>query len=144
VEEKMKDVTATWSLNTRLLSFAGALIIFAYSAPNVRAEGLSNETSEEGPTIEQLLSRVSGDATWQDLTPNLRADFEKHASLIFAQDRQLWGLSGLQQKEYLLLSAPTPAMTENVDRILSISMLLNYPAGSRWRATLKTLSSSAY
>lgn len=125
----MKAITATWPPNTRLLSFAGALIILAYSAPNVRAEGLSNETSKEGPTIEQLLSRVSDDATWQDLTPNLRADFEKRGSSLIAQDRRSWGLSGLQLKEDLLLSAPTPAMTENVDRILSVAYASELPGG---------------
>ena len=108
-------------MNARLLSFAGAFIVLASS--NVHGEGLSNETSKEAPTIEQLLSRVPDGATWQDLSPDLRADFQKRASSLLVQDRQSWGLSGLQQKEDLLFSAPTPAMTENIDRFVRSTSL---------------------
>ena len=116
-------------MDARLLSFAGAVIALAYFTPNVHGEGLSNENSEESPTIEQLLSRVSDGPTWQDLTPNLRAAFEKRASSLLARDRQSWGLAGLQQKENLLFSAPTPAMTENIDRILSVTYASELPGG---------------
>jgi hypothetical protein len=116
-------------MEARLTWFAGALIVFAFLAPNVRGEGLSNERFKEAPAIEQLLSRVPDGAAWQDLTPDLRADFEKRASSLLAQDRQSWGLSGLQKKEDLLFSAPTPAMTENIDRILSISYASELPGG---------------
>jgi hypothetical protein len=116
-------------LDARLLSFAGALIVLACTAPNVRSEGLSNEPSKEDPTIEQLLSRVPSGATWQDLAPDLRADFEKRASSLLVRDRQSWGLSGLQQKENLLFSAPTPAMAENIDRILSVTYASELPGG---------------
>jgi hypothetical protein len=116
-------------VNTRLLSVAGALIVLAYTAPNVHGEDLSNETSKEPPTIEQLLSRVPDGATWQDLTPDLRADLEKRASSLLARDRKSWGLSGLQEKENLLFSVPTPAMAANVDRILSITYASELPGG---------------
>ena len=112
---------------TSFFSFAGALIILAYTAPSAHGEGLSNETSKENPTIEQLLSRVPNGATWQDLAPDLRADSEKHASSLLIRDRQSWGLSGLQQKENLLFSAL--AMAENIDRILSITYASELPGG---------------
>jgi hypothetical protein len=101
-------------VNARVLSLAGTLIVLANIAA-AHGEGLSNETSKEAPTIEQLLSRVPDGATWQDLAPDLRADFEKRASSLLVRDRQSWGQSGLQQKENLLFSAATPAMTENID-----------------------------
>lgn len=113
----------------RLSSFAGALIVLACSVPNAHGEGPPNEPSEEAPTIELLLSRVPDGAAWQDLTLDLRADFEKRASSLLGLDRQSWGPSGLQQKENLLLSAPTPAMVENVDRILSITFASELPGG---------------
>src|SRR5207244_632476 len=81
------------------------------------------------PTIEQLLSGVHDGATWQDLSPDLEADFEKRASSLLVRDRQSWGLSGLQQKENLLFSAPTRAMTENIDRVLSIAYASELPSG---------------
>jgi hypothetical protein len=116
-------------MSARRLSFAGALIVLACSAPNLHGQGRSNETSTEAPTIELLLSRVPDGATWQDLTPDLRADLAKRASSRLVRDRQSWGLSGLQQKEDLLLSAPTPAMTENIDRILSVTYASELPGG---------------
>src|ERR1700730_4687374 len=116
-------------IDARILSFAGALTVLAYTAPNVHGEGLSNKTSKEAPTIEQLLSRVRDGATWQDLAPYLRADFETRASSLLVSDRQSWGLSGLQQKENLLFSAPTPAITENIDRILSVTYASELPGG---------------
>jgi hypothetical protein len=42
---------------------------------------------------------------------------------------QAWGQSGLQQKADLLFSAPTPAMTENIDRILSVTYASELPGG---------------
>jgi hypothetical protein len=116
-------------VDTRLLSFVGALIVFAYTVPYVRGEGLSKETSKENPPIEQLLSRVPDGATWQDLPADLRADFQERASSLLVRDREAWGLSGLQQKEDLLLSAPTPAMTENIDRVLSVTFASELPGG---------------
>ena len=112
-------------------SFSGhaeALTLLADAAPDLR-EVSSNDASKEGPTIEQLLSRVPDGATWQDLPADLRADFEKRASLILDRDRQLWGLSGLQEKENLLFSTPTPAMAENIDRILSVTYAPELPGG---------------
>jgi hypothetical protein len=116
-------------IDTRLLSFVGALIILAYAVPCVRGGGLSNEKSKENPPIEQLLSRVPHGATWQNLPADLRADFQKRASSLLVRDRESWGLSGLQQKEDLLFSAPTPAMTENIDRVLSVTYTSELPGG---------------
>jgi hypothetical protein len=76
-----------------------------------------------------LLSQVPDGATWQDLTSDLRTDFQKRASALLVRDRQSWGLSGLQQKEDLLLSALTPAMTENIDRILSVTYASDLTGG---------------
>ena len=116
-------------MSARRLSFAGTLLVLACSAPNLHGQGRSNETSTEAPTIEQLLSRVPDGAAWQELTPDLRAELAKRASSLLVRDRQSWGLSGLQQKEDLLLSAPTPAMTENIDRILSVTYASELPGG---------------
>ena len=116
-------------VDTRLLSVAGALIVLANIAANVHGQGLSNDISKSAPTIEELLSRVPDGATWQELTPDLRANLETRASSLLFQDRQSWGLSGLQQKEDLLLSAPTQAMTENIDRVLSVTYASELPGG---------------
>jgi hypothetical protein len=118
-------------VDSRRLSFVGLLTVLATSVANVHGQGLPNEPSKEAPTIEQLLSQVAEGATWQDLTPNLRADFQKRAILLLVRDRQSWGPSGLQQKENLLFSAPTPAMAENIDRILSITYASELPGGFR-------------
>jgi hypothetical protein len=116
-------------VDTRLLSFVGAAIVLAYTVPYVRGEDLSNGTSKESPPIELLLSRVPDGAAWQDLPADLRADLQKRASSLLVWDRKSWGLSGLQQKEDLLFSAPTPAMTENIDRILSVTYASESPSG---------------
>ena len=80
---------------------------------------LDFDAAHKLPMIEEILSRVLDGATWQNLAPDVRSDLEKRAIVVLAQDRQDWGLTGLRQKETVLLSVPTPAMTENVDRILS-------------------------
>jgi hypothetical protein len=115
--------------DARRLSFAGVLIVLTCTAPNVRGEGLPSDVSKEDPSIKQLLSRVPDGAAWQDLAPNLRTAFEKRASAVLSLDRQSWGLPGLQQKENLLFSAPTPAMVENIDRILSVTYASELPGG---------------
>ncbi len=97
--------------------------------PGVHGQTLSNEPGKGDSSIEQLLSLVPDGATWQDLAPDLRAGFERRASIFLAQDRRSWGSSGLQDKENLLLSAPTAAMMENVDRVLSVTYASELPAG---------------
>lgn len=79
--------------------------------------------------IEEILSRVPERATWQNLTPDVRSDLERRAGVVLAQDRQDWGLTGLRQKERVLLLAPTSAMIENIDRILSITFASVTPNG---------------
>ncbi|SDP33242.1 hypothetical protein [Afipia sp. GAS231] len=112
-------------MHARFLALAGALVVVACSASGIRSEDLANDI----PTIEQLLSLVPENANWQDLPPDLQANFQKRASAILSVDRQSWGLSRLQQKADILFSAPTPAMTENIDRVLSITFASELPVG---------------
>jgi hypothetical protein len=79
--------------------------------------------------IEGILSRVPEGTTWQNLAPDVRSDLEKRADVMLAQDRKDWGLTGLRQKENVLLLSPTPAMIENIDRILSIKFSSVTPNG---------------
>jgi hypothetical protein len=132
-------VSAACLLDSRLLSVAGALLFLACSAPKVHGEGLMHATANEAPAIEQLLSRVPDGASWQDLPSNLRADLEKRASLLLAQDRQSWGPAGLQQKADLMFTAPTPAMTENIDRILSVTYAPELPGGFKMSRDVENL-----
>jgi hypothetical protein len=76
-----------------------------------------------------LLARVPDGAAWQDLAPDLHAEFERRASSLLARDRESWGPSGLEKKEGLLFSAPTSAMAENIDRILSVTYASELPGG---------------
>jgi hypothetical protein len=117
-------------MNAHLLSFAIAIIALVSIAADVRGEGPSNGIPDSS-TVELLLARVPDGATWQNLAPDLRADFENHALLLLAHDRQSWGLQGLQQKEDLLFSSPTPDMTENIDRVLSVTYASELPDGFR-------------
>lgn len=112
-------------MHAHFLSLAGALVAVACSASGIRSEELTKDI----PTIEQLLARVPENASWQDLPPDLQADFQKRASALLALDRQAWGLPGLQQKADLLFSAPTPAMTENINRVLGITYASELPGG---------------
>lgn len=93
---------------------AAALMVLPCSVLSVCADSSSIEASNEDTLIEQLLSRVSEGATWQDLAPELRADFERRASAFLVKDREAWGLLGLKQKEDLLVSAPTPSMADAI------------------------------
>lgn len=108
-----------------VFSLAGALGLFA--SASARSEVASSAAS--GPTIEELISRVPEGAGWQDLAPDLQAALQDRAASVLARDRQSWGLAGLQQKEHLLFSAPTPAMTENINRVLSITYASELPGG---------------
>jgi hypothetical protein len=58
--------------------------------------------------------------------------------LLLAQDREAWGPVGLQRKEELLYSAPTPAMQENIDRILSVTYASELPAGFKMERDVKS------
>jgi len=113
------------SMRAHLSSLTGALLVLACSACGARSE----DPVKDVPAIEQLLSLVPEGATWQDLAPDLQASFEKRASTLLAQDRQNWGLPGLQQKADRLFNTPTPAMTENIDRVLSITFASELPSG---------------
>lgn len=105
-------------MDIRLSSVAVGLIILAGAAPRTYAEDPSSNTSAKQSEIEQLLSRVPQGSTWQALDPAVRTDLEKRASVVLDKDRQSWGLPGLHKKLNLLLSAPTPLIIENIDRVL--------------------------
>jgi hypothetical protein len=113
----------------RLSLLSRVIIALAFTVANVRSEDLTKDTSKKVLTIEQLLSRVPKGSSWQDLAPDLQAALEKRASSLLVRDRQSWGVSGLQQKANLLSSAPTPAMKENIDRILSVTFASELPNG---------------
>jgi len=103
----------------------------------------------DDPGIEQLLARVPDGGGWNDLPVELQNALEKRANDLLAQDHQNWGLSGLEQKHELLVSAPTAAMTENIDRVLSITYASELPGGFRMLrdvqdATLKSLLIKIY
>ena len=116
-------------MDTRLVSFAGLLVVLGFTSPNLHAQKLAVGTPSKELTIEQLLVRVPADAAWQDLAPNLQTAFEEHAMSLLIQDRKSWGLNGLQRKADLLFSDPTAAMKENIDRILSITYASEAPRG---------------
>ena len=107
-------------------SFAVCLLVLGFAGTTVFGQG-----AIEGPPIDQLLARVPDGATWQDLAPDLRADLERRASVVLARDRLSWGLTGLQEKLTFLSSTPTSAMTENIDRVLSVTFASTLPGGFR-------------
>ncbi|WP_245267988.1 hypothetical protein [Rhizobium sp. 42MFCr.1] len=72
---------------------------------------------------------VPDGTSWQDLTPDLRAALENRAEAVLAADRESWGLSGLRTKEDQLLNRPSPAMVENIDRILGFTYQSDLPNG---------------
>lgn len=114
-------------LNARFASLIGATILLVSATTAVLSQVPSNEMSGLPPTIEQVLSRIAKGTTWQDLSPGLRADLETLAAAVLARDRMSWGVTGLQEKADLLGSSPTPAMTENIDRVLSITYASELP-----------------
>jgi hypothetical protein len=114
-------------MNVPLSSFAAALFVLA--SPNAYGDGLPVATDGGASVIEQLLTRVPDGANWQGLAPDLRARFQDRAASLLDRDRQSWGLAGLQRKEQVLLSSPTPAMTENIDRVLSVTFAPELPGG---------------
>ncbi|WP_038966966.1 hypothetical protein [Bradyrhizobium diazoefficiens] len=114
-------------MNARLASFAIALIVIA--ASGAHAGGLPAAATSGPAEIEQLLAQVPDGANWQDLAPDLQASFRSRAASLLEQDRQSWGLAGLQRKQEMLLTEPTPAMTENIDRVLSVTFAPELPDG---------------
>jgi hypothetical protein len=124
----------------RRFLFAGTAVLLAATASSIRSENLSIGESKANSAIERLLSLVPHGATWQDLDPKLREDLERRAALILGRDRRLWGLSGLQQKEDILLSAPTAEMVENIDRILSVTFAPELPGGFKMGRDVVNLS----
>ena len=114
-------------MHTRVFSFAATL--FALACSGAYGDGLPVEAAGGPSAIEQLLAEVPDGANWQDLAPDLQAGLRKRASSLLDQDRQAWGLDGLQRKQEMLLSKPTPTMTENIDRVLSVTFASDLPGG---------------
>ncbi|EJN11985.1 hypothetical protein PMI42_04704 [Bradyrhizobium sp. YR681] len=110
-----------------LALFASALSVIVESG--AYADDLPRAVVSNLAAIEQLLAQVPDGANWQSLRPDLQASFRGRALLLLDQDRQSWGLTGLQQKLEKLFNDPTPAMTENVDRILSVTFAPELPGG---------------
>lgn len=79
--------------------------------------------------IQALLSRVSDGESWQDISVELREEFERHATERLRQDRAAWGLLGLTEKERILFEQPTQSIYENIDRVLSVEYASVLPNG---------------
>src|SRR3954468_19898385 len=79
--------------------------------------------------LEELLSQISPDATWQTLSALQRQQFEQHAKLVLDRDRRNWGREGLAAKERVLLTERTEAMSENIDRVLRVKFSAELPGG---------------
>lgn len=106
-------------------------IASCFSSSLYDAHGQTSLPSEasDAPGVGQLLSRVPSNASWQDLAPDLRDALQRRASSVLAKDRQAWGLSGLKAKEDSLFASPTPAMVDNIDRILTVTFASELPNG---------------
>ena len=83
------------------------------------------------PEISQLLASLPEGISWSQLTPKVQAQFEALAQSQLRRDRVEWGLAGLNSKEDILLTHPSPAMLENVDRVLSTTFASELPDGFR-------------
>jgi hypothetical protein len=79
--------------------------------------------------IVSLLANVPEGAAWQDLSADLQQQFAQHARQLLDIDRANWGLAGLSAKAAVLSQAPTPAMQENINRILSTEYNALLPNG---------------
>ena len=79
--------------------------------------------------LEELLSQISPDATWQTLSDSQRQQFEQYARVVLDRDRRNWGREGLAAKERVLLTEPTQAMRENIDRVLGVKFSAELPDG---------------
>src|SRR5262245_738738 len=93
---------------------------FAFVLTVVAVGACSHELATAPPPLEELLSRVASDATWQALSDLQRQQFERHATLVLESDRRKWGREGLAAKERVLLTERTEAMRENIDRVLGV------------------------
>src|SRR5262245_28067290 len=79
--------------------------------------------------IESLLARVPNGAAWQDLSPDLQDAFRARAAKSLERGRREWGPEGLANKEEMLFASPSAAMSENIDRVLSVKFASELPAG---------------
>ena len=91
----------------------------------------ASSREQETPLVplEELLSQISPDATWQALSESQRQQFERHATLVLERDRRNWGREGLAAKERALLADRTQAMRENIDRVLGVRFSAELPGG---------------
>jgi hypothetical protein len=83
------------------------------------------------PPLEALLAQIAPDATWQTISDVQRRQFERHATRVLEIDRRKWGRDGLAAKERVLLTQRTPAMRENLDRVLGLKFSAELPDGFR-------------
>jgi hypothetical protein len=119
-----------------LFSIVGMSLTFV-SAPGCATRQCKAPTIQGGTLvavsapldIQALLSQVSDGASWQDLSPGLREEFERHAADLLRKDRMSWGRPGLAEKERILAEQPTQAMRDNIDRVLSVEYASLLPNG---------------
>ncbi len=83
---------------------------------------------QQNTDIQRLLDQIPEGASWQDLSPQLRAGFAANAADTLARDRRNWGLSGLNDKLARLMK-PTAAMRQNIDRALTDEFRSELPDG---------------
>jgi hypothetical protein len=111
---------------SRLLGCGCFALVLAVMAAGAAHSG---EQQAPLPPLEDLLSQVSADATWQTLSELQRQQFERHATLVLERDRRNWGREGLAAKERVLLTERTQAMRENIDRVLGVKFSAELPGG---------------
>lgn len=97
----------------------------------VTAAGAAHSSAQETSLapLEELLSQISPDATWQTLSSLQRQQFERHATLVLERDRRNWGREGLAAKERVVLTERTQAMRANIDRVLGVKFAADVPEG---------------
>jgi hypothetical protein len=81
------------------------------------------------PPLQEVLQQIPTEATWQSLSDEQRRQLEAHAALVVDRARRDWGRDGLSAKERALLTEGTPAMRENIDRVLSVTFAADLPGG---------------
>jgi hypothetical protein len=102
---------------------------FAFVLATMAAGACSRQHETPLPPLEELLSQIALDATWQTLTDLQRQQLERHTSLVLERDRRKWGREGLAAKEHVLVADRTEAMRDNIDRVLSVKFAAEVPGG---------------
>ena len=84
-------------------------VCFAFILAVMVAGACSRQHETALPPLEELLSQIAPDATWQTLSDLQRQEFERHATLVLESDRRKWGREGLAAKERVLLDSANPS-----------------------------------